>query len=192
MSDFTTKIEILRGETKQIVQAMVDSFISGKYVKKVQYFYHRSQQFSRAACEAYVYYTTYAGPISTITNIDFLTSTIYGKVESELYIPLRQVGVCYNTSGNPTVDDVKLLTNNVYGNYTIQEIHYIQDTSSEPVLDSYGNYIFDTYKFGKQNNVNYYFRPYTISSMGVIYGEQYVVTPVGVGYDIIEETLLVY
>lgn len=153
MSAFVTQIEIIRGETKSIVEKLVASFVVGKCVKRVQYVFHRSEQLSRAACEAYVYYTTPEAPLITINGVATSLSTvrIYGNILNDLSLNLSQQGVVFNLTGNPTIEDtVRYITPPMYGNYTKDIVNL-------------------------RVGITYYFRVYTLTCLGYTYSEQIAV-----------------
>lgn len=192
MKSYITQLEIIRSDVKETRESNLANFIANKIVKKIVRQVNQSNIKGIPIYEAYVYYVDCDGPVSTITNVDTETGVISGTVESKIYITLQEVGVCYNQIGTPTIEDDTLLATTQYGDFSIESFDVIEDTYGEPILDTENQYIFDTYSFVFEPNVTYYFRPYTITALGVTYGEEYVVLPWGIGYDIIEETLIIY
>jgi hypothetical protein len=92
--------------------------------------------------------------VTTNTNVSNITggsAVLGGVVTGNGNHPVKVRGVCWNTSGNPTVDDDK--TENGSG---------------------MGNFI--SYLTGLKSNTSYYVRAYATNAVGTAYGEQVIFT----------------
>jgi len=101
--------------------------------------------------------TPHAGTVTTgaVSNITSTAATVAGEITDAGYPAATEAGICYSTSGNPTVDDGKV-------------------SASSAAAGS-----FSVSLAGLAENTKYYARAYIINSQGVGYGavESFETTP---------------
>lgn len=93
------------------------------------------------------HYITLVGITSLYDNLKATSVTMYGYIKDDGGFDIIERGVCWNTSGNPTLDtNCKSIGGNELGNYDI-DVNNLQP------------------------NTKYYFRAYAINENGVAYGD---------------------
>lgn len=170
MISYITQINTIRADNRVLLGKLVTAFSVDKCVKRVIYSIKASEIDGIAKHEALVYFTTPLPPAMLLTtSITGLYLNLTLTISSPIVVNLFEVGVIYNGTGSPTIEDTKILFPSIYSTSTISILR-----SSIPLS-------------------NIFISPYTISCVGTTIGEQQgTVTTKGIGYDIIEYTLMVY
>ena len=142
-----------------------------KCLKRIVFYVNNATMDKVPRHEAYVYYTTPYPPETTlVTTTSLLGLKLDLTVFSFVVLNLYEVGVHYSLNPNVTVNDAKILFPAKFGTNSVT-IPYTQ------------------FEIG----TTYYFKPYTFSCIGTNFGEVSNTTIlIGIGYDIIESTLIVY
>jgi len=170
MISYITQLNIIRADNRVLLGELVEAYSIDKCVKKVEYYIRDTKIDGIAKHEAFIYFTTPEPPISSVElGANMLGVLVTVTVESPIVVNLYEVGIVYSLLSNPTVLDTKVLFPTVYGTNTVLIPYISIDVTKE-----------------------HYIRPYTISCVGTNYGEAQKRMLLGIGYDIIEETLIVY
>jgi hypothetical protein len=170
MISYLTQLEILRADNRVLLGDMVALFSIDKCVKRVTYLIRDTKIDGIAKHEAHILYTN---PESPTINLR-LTNSLFGvnvitTVKSPIVVHLKEVGIVYSLTPNPTLQNTKYILPSVYGTTST----FVPFTVLDPTKI-------------------YYIKPYIISCVGVKYGTEKIKQLLGIGYDIIEETLIVY
>ena len=137
--DYTIKITTLEAGTTYYVRAYVTSDIMGITYGNI------------------VTFTTLANPVhatvltNQATNITPFSATCSGNVTNDGGSPVTERGICWNTSGNPTINDNHLDNGYGIGYFSVNLTNLVSETS-------------------------YYFKAYAINSTGISYGEEVTFT----------------
>ena len=99
-------------------------------------------------------FTTQSAVIPTIittevTNISYTTATVGGNITSDGGANITERGICYSTSVNPTIDDIKITSGTGKGAYTVNLTNLTDSTT-------------------------YHVRAYAINKKGVSYGDEVI------------------
>jgi hypothetical protein len=149
MGSYVQQLKILRDKDRNSLTKQVEEFIINRCVKKVDFYQNTSQLDYVPRHEAYIYYTEPNPPTATLDLILGLNLIFNINVESNIVVPLKEVGICYNTTGHPTTRNTRIKLQPKYGTQIL-------------TLDS--SY-FDLFH-------NWYFRVYVKSCVGIIYSNQ--------------------
>lgn len=170
MISYITQLNTIRADNRILLGQLVEAFSIDKCVKKVEYYIRDTKIDGIAKHEAYVYFTTPDPPISSIILKNNLTGVnITLTTTSPIVVNLYEVGVVYSLVSTPTILNTKILFPTMYGTNTVHLPYTSIDVTKV-----------------------YYFRPYVVSCVGTHYGEEAIKELLGIGYDIIESTLIVY
>ena len=115
-------LEIIRGENRQTVDRLIESFVQGKCVRKIDRFNHKSDLYSSPLYEAYVYYRLSSPPIfsDVVATVDGSDIIITGTLSSPEWLFLTEIGVLYSVTGDPTKNSpYELIIPVKYGNFSV-------------------------------------------------------------------------
>ena len=143
--DYTIKVTTLEAGTTYYVRAYVTSDIMGITYGNI------------------VTFTTLANPVhatvltNQATNITPFSATCSGNVTNDGGSPVTERGICWNISGNPTINDNHLDNGYGIGYFSVNLTNLVSETS-------------------------YYFKAYAINSTGISYGEETTFTTNGYSF----------